>query len=83
MSAIALTPLELFLGGAFVSLFTAVAVRLWAGSKFVCQADFRDVVNTMKESNNIQYRMLRAIVLYLPVEDAVKQQILNERGSES
>ncbi|MEZ6854202.1 hypothetical protein [Halodesulfovibrio aestuarii] len=82
MSVIALTPLELAFGGAFLSLVVGICVRQFGNSSFVNRSDFDTAMQTMKKNNEIQFRMLRAMVLYLPVDDAVKKEILNERGSE-
>lgn len=82
------TPLELLLGGAMLSLLTALAVRLITGGSFVtrdqCRLNHENECRTNADLNrkmDIQFRMLRAIVVYLPLSAAKKEEILNERGS--
>ncbi|WP_461210399.1 hypothetical protein [Desulfocurvus sp. DL9XJH121] len=82
-----LTPLETLLGGALVSFITGVSVRLFMGGAFVTRQQCRlnheqDCRNngSVQRKLDIQFRMLRALIIHsdLPVEK--KEEILNERG---
>jgi len=73
---IILSPLELFLGAAFLSMFSAVAVRLMFGTKFVTRAEHeKDVAD-----HKLILRMVRALVVHSTMPNELKEEILNDRG---
>ncbi len=76
MQQILLSPLELFLGAAFLSMFTAVAVRLLFGSKFVTREEHeKDAAD-----HKLILRMVRALVVHSSMPNEMKEEILNDRG---
>lgn len=73
---IRLTPMELMLGAAFLSMFSAVAVRLMFGSKFVTRAEHeKDAAD-----HKLILRMVRALVVHSSMSNEQKEEILNDRG---
>lgn len=73
---IKLSPLELILGAAFLSMFSAVAVRLMFGTKFVTRAEHeKDVAD-----HKLILRMVRALVVHSTMPNELKEEILNDRG---
>ncbi len=73
--AIELSTMEMVLGSGLVGLVSGLAVRLYMGSRFVTQQDFKKICG----KQDLQMRMLRAIILSLPIEDKDKEKILNDR----
>jgi len=67
---------------ALVSLVTAVAVRLLFSGKYVRRIECEGSIADIKRRLDIQFRMLRAIVPYLPIEKDTMREILNERGTD-
>lgn len=84
-----LTPLEALLGGALVSFVAAIAVRLFMGGKYVSRHQC-EINREMECRNNgsvqrkldIQFRMLRALILHSDLPMEKKEEILNERGGD-
>jgi len=83
-----LTPLETLFGGALVSIITGVTVRLLMGGSFVTRQQCS--LNHEQECRNngsvqhkldIQFRMLRALILHSDLPTEKKEEILNERGA--
>lgn len=73
---IKLTPMELMLGAAFLSMMSAVAVRLLFGSKFVTRAEHeKDAAD-----HKLILRMVRALVVHSAMPNDLKEEILNDRG---
>jgi hypothetical protein len=77
-----LSPLELLLLTALVSMVTAVAVRLLFSEKYVRKIECEGSIVEIKRRLDIQFRMLRAIVPCLPIDPATMREILNERGTD-
>ncbi|MDD4950919.1 MAG: hypothetical protein PHV85_00065 [Desulfovibrionaceae bacterium] len=73
--AIELSTMEMVLGSGLVGLVSGLAVRLYMGSWFVTQQDFKKICG----KQDLQMRMLRAIILSLPIADKDKEKILNDR----
>ncbi|MBI5520220.1 MAG: hypothetical protein HY916_09185 [Desulfovibrio sp.] len=77
MQQMILTPLELCLGAAFLSMLTAVAVRMLFGSKFVTREEHeKDAAD-----HRLILRMVRALVVHSSMPNDMKEEILNDRGS--
>jgi len=82
-----LTPLETLLGGALVSLVTGLAVRLLMGGAFVtrqqCRLNHereRRDSDSVQRKLDVQFRMLRALIVHSDLPAEKKEEILNERG---
>lgn len=75
MQQLILTPAELFLGAAFLSLLTAVTVRLLFGTKFVTREEYAKD----REDHHLILRMVRALVVHSGIPDDKKEEILNDR----
>lgn len=83
-----LTQLELFLLGALLSLLTGLFVRLVMGNVYVKKSECRQVrdqtssaLQEIKNGQDIQFRMLRGIIVSLPIGEKEKRELLNERGT--
>lgn len=77
MQQLILTPTELIMGAAFLSLLTAVTVRLLFSAKFVTRAEHeKDVAD-----HKLILRMVRALVVHSSMPNEMKEEILNDRGS--
>ncbi len=72
--------LESVLLASFCSLVVGIAVRMRSVSPAACQIH-RDanekVVNQLKKSNDIQFRMLRVLVAHSDLPAEIKAEILN------
>lgn len=84
------TPLEALLGGAMVSILSGVTVRLLTGGSFVtkaqCNRNHEQECRTngsIQRKLDIQFRMLRALIIHSDLPEEKKEQILNERGIDS
>ncbi|MBU1001924.1 MAG: hypothetical protein KKE73_05330 [Proteobacteria bacterium] len=82
-----LTPLETLLGSAIISIITALSVRLVLGGSFVTKVQCRlnhdqecRTNGSIQRKLDIQFRMLRALILHSDLPTEKKEEILNERG---
>lgn len=75
-----LTPLEILLGSALLSLLVGLAVRLVMRGSFVTKQEFCSFTEEQKEKSTIIFRMLRAMIVHSDIDDEEKERILNDRG---
>lgn len=84
-----LTPLETLLGSAMISIITALSVRLVMSGSFVTKVQCRHnhdqecrTNGSIQRKLDIQFRMLRALILHSDLPTEKKEEILNERGAD-
>lgn len=81
-----LTPGELLLGSAILSLVVALGVRLMLCNRFVSRHECKrqhalsdEVVASFKRSTDVQYRMLRGLIVHSDMPPETKERLLNDR----
>ena len=73
-----LSPLEITLGGGFVSLATGIAVHHTLKCRFVTREEFMPV----KQDIGKIFRMLRALIVHSEIPKETQEEIINERGGD-
>lgn len=89
MQQIVLSPLEIMLGGAILSLLVALATHIVTRGAYVsrdlCNQRHGNVCKFMegiKTSNDRQYRMLRGLIVHSDMPSDVQERLINDRGGE-
>ena len=84
-----LTGLEALLLGASVAAVSSIGTALFVGGKYrttrLCDercAEFEKRFAKRDSDSQLVLRMLRAVIMYLPIDDAKKERILNDSGEE-
>ena len=77
-----LTPLNIFLGGALLSLCVALLTHVLTKISYVTRREFDEFKRDVKRDNRILFRMVRALVIYSNIPKADQEDILNERGDD-
>lgn len=88
------TALEVTLGGMAVSFLTGLGVRLFFSDHYLTRREFNEYMERMEQQRkddrsrtehldsklDVLFRMNRAIIQFLPIDDKDKEKILNMRG---